>query len=264
MNVTLPVNSIICGECSEVMAGWPDECIDLTVTSPPYADLRDYNGFVFEFEKVAKELYRVTKKGGVVVWVVADKTVDGDESGDSFRQALGFKEVGFRLHDTMIYSKINPIPLSHNRYEQHFEFMFVLVKGRLSTFNPIFVKTHGAGKRYSWECTNDHGQNSAKRNRTQKSITKDIKIAGNIWVMPVASDKMTNSAPFPELLAHDHIISWSNPGDLVLDPFVGSVTTPKMAAKLGRNWIGIDISEEYCQLARDRVEIVTRQHTLFG
>jgi DNA modification methylase len=133
------LNNIYCGECSELMAELPENCIDLTVTSPPYNKLRKYKGFVFPFEQIAAQLYRVTKKGGVVVWVVGDATIKGSETGTSFRQTLHFMEINFRLHDTMVYAKNNYVPLTHNRYEQQFEYMFVFSKGKPKTFNPIMI-----------------------------------------------------------------------------------------------------------------------------
>lgn len=230
-----------------------DNCIDLTITSPPYDNLRKYNGYSFDFENIAKELYLVTKPGGVVVWVVGDATIKGSESGTSFRQALYFKEIGFNLHDTMIYAKNNPIPLNHNRYEQQFEYMFVLSKGKPKTFNPIKIPTKGVGKSYSWKNTNDYGHTSAKRDRDEVSTVKADKIDFNIWFMNVANSKYTNSAPFPEELVDRHIVSWSNPGDVVLDPFMGSGTTALESIKNDRHYVGYEISNEYCEIINNRI-----------
>jgi len=257
------LNKIYNTDCIEGMKLLDDECIDLTVTSPPYDNLRTYNGFTWDFESVAKELYRVTKQGGVVVWVVGDATIKGSETGTSFRQALYFMECGFNLHDTMIYGKNNPIPQNHNRYEQQFEYMFVLSKGKPNTFNPIKEKTKTAGKSYSWKNTNDYGKNSAKRSRDETSVVKSEKNRFNIWFMNVAKSKFTNSAPFPEQLANDHIISWSNEGDTVLDPFMGSGTTAKMAIENKRNFIGFELSEEYCEIANERINNANKQLSLF-
>ncbi len=242
----------------------PDRCIDLTVTSPPYDNLRTYNGFSFDFENVAKELYRITKDGGVVVWVVGDATVKGSETGTSFKQALYFKEIGFNLHDTMIYQKNNPMPLNHNRYEQKFEYMFILSKGKPKAFNPIKEMCKTAGQQYDYskrKSATSEEVNSAGRTREEVVTTKNTKIKGNIWGYTVGinqstKDKMAFNHPavFPEQLAEDHILSWSNPGDIVFDPFLGSGTTAKMAYLNGRNYCGIDISEEYCEIARKRVE----------
>lgn len=248
-------DEIICGDNTKVLASFPDGCIDLTVTSPPYDNLRTYNGFTWDFEALAGQLYRVTKPGSVVVWVVGDATVDGSETGTSFKQALYFKECGFNLHDTMIYQRSAP-PLTHNRYEQHFEYMFVFSKGAPATFNPMKIKKEYPDKRLF------------KTIRREKDGSSDVgfvgkqsdKIIGNVWYIKAggghsASDALAHEHPaiFPESLARDHIASWSNPGDLVLDPFIGSGTTAKMAKETGRHWIGIDISEEYCKLARRRV-----------
>lgn len=246
---------IINGDCLDVMKEKiPSNFVDLTITSPPYDNLRTYNGYNFDFEGIANELYRVTKDGGVVVWVVGDATINGSESGTSFKQALYFKEIGFNLHDTMIYAKNNPIPLNHNRYEQQFEYMFVFSKGKPKTFNPIKIPTIGAGKKYSWKDTNDYGDKSAKRARNETSIVKKDKIDYNIWFMNVSKSKYTNSAPFPEELAERHIVSWSNEADMVFDPFVGSGTTGKMAVLNNRKFIGIDISKEYCEMSKERIE----------
>jgi len=258
------LNQIICGDNVEVMRQMPDNCIDLTVTSPPYDNLRTYNGYSWEFEAVANELYRITKPGGVVVWVVGDATINGSETGTSFRQALHFMDCGFNLHDTMIYAKKNYVPLTHRRYEQAFEYMFVLCKGKLATFNPIMIdcKTKGSktDKRTFYQTNNQNTPTEGHKN-TQ---VKDKKQKSNIWNLSTNCGAIGHPAQFPEQLAQDHIISWSNPGDLVFDPFVGSGTTAKMALLNGRNYCGIDISEEYCEIARKRVEQAQSQQSLFA
>lgn len=243
-------------DCLETMARMSDGFIDLTVTSPPYDDLRTYNGYSFEFEKVAQELYRITKQGGVVVWVVGDATIKGSETGTSFKQALYFKECGFNLHDTMIYHKNNYIPLSHNRYEQAWEYMFVLSKGKPSTFHPIKRKNRQVGQ--------IKGGTFRQDKDIQGKRHKDIGVAeesimSNIWSYDVgmnnsSKDKIAflHSAIFPEKLAADHIQSWSNAGDIVYDPFLGSGTTAKMAQYLRRHYIGSEISREYCEIAEKR------------
>jgi len=257
----LEINKIYCMDCVEGIKLLPNECIDLTVTSPPYDNLRTYKGFTWDFESVAKELYRVTKQGGVVVWIVGDATVNGSETGTSFKQALYFKEMGFNLHDTMIWKKTNPIPLTHNRYEQHFEYMFVFSKGSPKTFNPIKIPCATKGQIRNRKNSNKE-EGSAVRNRNEVTVTKSEKIKGNVWEMPVSNTKYNHPAIFPEQLAQDHILSWSNEGDLVLDPFMGSGTTAKMALLNGRNYIGIDISEEYCEIARKRIAEHTQQQSI--
>ncbi len=249
---------LIHGDCLEEMKKIPDGSIDLTVTSPPYDNLRTYNGNnalwgEHVWKAVIKDMFRVIKQGGVVVWVVGDATIKGSETGTSFKQALWAKECGFNLHDTMIYAKNNPIPQNHNRYEQQFEYMFVWSKGKPNSFNPIKTPTKTAGKEYSWKNANDYGETSAKRRRDEISVTKPEKNLFNIWFMNVANSRYTNSAPFPEKLAHHHILSWSNEGDTVLDPFMGSGTTGKMAKQLGRNFIGIEVDSAYYDIATKRI-----------
>lgn len=235
------------------MARMEDDFIDLTVTSPPYDGLRTYNGYSFDFESIAKELYRITKEGGVVVWVVADGVKNGSESGTSFKQAIYFKECGFRLNDTMIYQKANFIPLTHKRYEQEFEYMFVFSKGKPKTFNPLMVNCIHAGK--TIKRSRKSNEVGIGLRETQTSLkTKDKKQKGNVWKYKTGGYNTANHvAQFPEQLANDHIISWSNKGDLVYDCFMGSGTTAKMAKLNNRNYIGSEISEEYCKIANERL-----------
>lgn len=239
--------------CLDTMGRMDDNSIDLTVTSPPYDNLRTYNGYSFDFESIAQELYRVTKEGGVVVWVVGDATIKGSETGTSFRQALYFKECGFNLHDTMIYQKSTP-PLTHNRYEQNFEYMFVFSKGKPNTFNGLREP-----KEYK-----DNRKNKAFGKNKDDSIDfgyskqNDTRLKRNVWKYFAgggANDKIASKHPaiFPEQLANDHIISWSNEGDIVYDPFMGSGTTAKMALLNNRRYIGSELSEEYCKIAEERI-----------
>ncbi len=252
------------------MRQMPDNCIDLTVTSPPYDNLRTYNGFSFNFEEVAKELYRITKDGGVVVWVVGDATINGSETGTSFRQALYFKEIGFNLHDTMIYAKRNPMPITPKAivYRPCFEYMFVFSKGKPKTFNPLMIEAITAGTKVRASTRQKDG---SIKEPTGKRETQEFIRRTNIWEYKVGMNQTTKDkvafehpAPFPEQLAKDHIISWSNPRDLVFDPFSGSGTTAKMALLEGRNYLGIDISGEYCGIARQRLEQAQTQQRLFA
>jgi len=251
------LDSIVAGECASLMDAMPKGCIDLTVTSPPYDNLREYQGYVFDFEAIARQLWRVTKPGGVVVWVVGDATVNGSETGTSFRQALYFMQLGFNLHDTMIYESEKPT-LNHNRYEQKFEFMFVVSKGRPVIFNPILIPVGSIrNRRLQDKCASAKEQGRAWRSREETYRTyKNTQIKGNVWQYPIGGGLADGSHPasFPKALARDHILSWSNPGDIVLDPMCGSGTTCKMAKELGRHWLGFDISPEYVEIARKRVE----------
>ncbi len=248
---------IIQGDCVKEMRNLQSDIIDLTVTSPPYDELRTYNGYSFDFENTAKEVYRLTKEGGVVVWVVADATVNGSETGTSFRQALYFMGCGFRLHDTMIWNKgaFSAVGSLASRYAPVFEYMFVFSKGKPKTFNPIKDRPN------KWAGTKLHGtvRNADGSTKLVSGIGNVIPEYGqrfNVWEMPPEKNSKAfgHPATFPESLAQDHILSWSNPGDVVLDPFLGSGTTGKMAIFNGREFIGIDVSPEYCELARKRIE----------
>lgn len=240
----------------------PADSIDLTVTSPPYDSLRSYSGYKFDFEPIAQQLYRVTKPGGVVVWVVGDETIDGSESGTSFRQALYFMKIGFNLHDTMFYEKAGFSNPSSNRYHQVIEFMFVLSKGKIKTFNPIrdrIVKWDSWGKNTSRQ---KDGTLKLKKGQ-RKSRVGECGMRFNIWKYATGAGMSTRDgiafrhpAIFPEKLAEDHILSWSNEGDVVLDCMCGSGTTLKMAIKNHRHYIGFDTSAEYVKIAKKRVAIV--------
>lgn len=245
------MNKIILGDCLEVMRGFADEIIDLTVTSPPYDNLRTYNGYSFDFDPIARELYRVTKQGGVVVWVVGDSTVDGSESGTSFKQALYFKDCGFNLHDTMIYKKLNYPPLTHNRYEQEFEYMFVLSKGKPKTFNPTKVASKHLGKVHSGSFYHTKKQGKPTKANGTPNVNEQ-KIHGNIFEYYVGGLKYGHPAPFPKKLVKDHINTWTNEGDHILDPFAGSGTTLRAAKDLNRKCTVIEISPEYIEIIKKR------------
>ncbi len=248
----------------DTMKRMSDNFIDLTVTSPPYDGLRTYNGYSFPFEDIANELYRVTKKGGVVVWVVNDSTKNGSESLTSFRQAIYFKEIGFNIHDTMIYAKNSYMPLTHNRYEQQFEYMFILSKGKPKTFNPIMIPSLTAGTKRNRGGSKANETTYAERLREEKTTVNTEKQKPNIWFYDVGkNDKTNHNAPFPEQLANDHILSWSNENDIIYDPFAGSGTTGKMAILNKRKCIMSEISSEYCEIIKKRLEPIINERTLF-
>ena len=247
---------IECGNCLDLLKNLPDECIDLTVTSPPYDNIRDYKGYSFDFEGIAAELFRVTKQGGVLVWNVADATIDGDETGTSFRQALFFKEIGFRLNDTMIWDKECFSFPEAIRYPQVFEFMFVFTKGHLKTFNPIKDRDIKNKIPY-WHGPQRQKDGSLKKVKKEARIEeKGVKF--NVWHIWPAHNKTGHPAVFPIQIAKDHILSWSNEGDIVLDPFMGSGTTAIACVEANRHYIGFEISEEYVSLAKRRIDIETK------
>ena len=251
------------GDCLELMSEIANSTVDLTVTSPPYDNLRTYKGNIDQwnfdkFKTIAEELYRITKDGGVVVWIVGDATIKGSETGTSFKQALYFMETGFNLHDTMIYRKKNPTPMRGNRYQSCFEYMFVFSKGKPSTFNPIMIEKKYMENRKSKQYNKKADGEQIVR---EYKATSNMKPMDNIWEYSVGlynstHDKIAFEHPavFPEQLAADHILSWSNEGDLVFDPFTGSGTTGKMAVLNNRNFIGIELDEGYMKIARKRIE----------
>ena len=249
-------NKVIQGDCLEVMKDIPDKSIDMILTSPPYDNLRDYKGYTFNFEGIAKEIYRVLKDGGVCVWVVGDATIKGSETGTSFKQALYFKEIGFNLHDTMIYEKSGGGAVGSNKsYWQYFEYMFVFSKGNIKTYNLISDKENKMFGRMSLGI-DKYAKDGHIRTRKIKPI-KQFSRRSNIWKYNAGcfntDDRNSHPAKFPEKLAEDHILSWSNEGDTILDPMAGSGTTLKMAKKNNRNYIGIEISPEYIDIINKRL-----------
>jgi site-specific DNA-methyltransferase (adenine-specific) len=266
----MEINKTYNESCLDTMSKISDNFLDLTVTSPPYDDIRTYNnniknsdefnGYSFPFEEIARELYRVTKKGGIVVWVVNDAMSKGSESLSSFRQALYFKEIGFLVHDTMIYRKLNPVPNAGTRYQQMFEYMFVFSKGKPKTTNISL-------RQRSNKCNDKRTYRKKKFVRDKNGefsegdyFIKEMVPDYNIWDFYVGGGNSTNDkiafkhpAIFPEELAKKHIESWSNEGDLVYDPFMGSGTTSKMCILNNRNYIGSELSEEYCNIEKERL-----------
>lgn len=257
---------IKCTNCVEGMEELPDDHIDLTVTSPPFDNMRDYNGYEFDYQKVIKQLHRITKPGGIVVWVVADASINGGETLNSFRHALCFQDCGFICHDTMIYKRNAVSAPSKVRYYSCFQYMFVMSKGKPKTINLIADhanKTAGKKARVKKQREEDgsfrikpHYEEQGRKGRPETSIR------WNVWTYDVGSllmaeDRLWSAHPavFPLKLAEDHIVSWSNEGDLVFDPMMGSGQTLIAAKKLKRKYLGMDISEEYCQLAEKRLEL---------
>ena len=249
-------------DCLDGMKTLDDCCIDLTVTSPPYDNLRDYNGYSFDWKATISELYRVTKQGGIVVWIVSDQTVDGSETGTSFRQALWAKECGFNLHDTMIWVKDGGGSIgSQLGYTQNFEYMFVFSKGKPKTINIIKDKPNqsfGKIKRNSGRRRADGVRKDENPRRVNEFSRRN-----NWWYIPVGVNTTSHPAVFPSSIARDHIVSWSDEGDTVLDPFLGSGTTRIAAYDLNRQFIGFEISEEYFRLQEERFASHTAQMSLF-
>lgn len=251
------------GDCLEIMNKMPDNSIDLTVTSPPYDDLRTYNGNIDQwnfdkFKLIAEEIYRITVNGGVVVWIVSDKTKNGDETGSSFKQALYFKDCGFKLLDTMIWEKqtFTDTGSLKVRYGNVFEYMFVFTKGKCKTFNPIKDRksvTKNRKKSGTVRQVDGDFKNISSKGKPYNELCQRF----NVWQINTCVSNIERTghpAQFPEQLANDHILSWSNEGDLVFDPFMGSGTTGKMALLNNRNFIGCEIDEKYMKIAKERIE----------
>jgi DNA modification methylase len=239
----LNLDTIYNEDCRDTMRRMTDESVHMVLTSPPYDDLRDYDGYEFPFKWIAEELYRVLNEHGILVWVVGDATKNGSETGSSFRQALHFMDIGFKLHDTMIYEKNSstfPARRNGSRYTQIFEYMFVFAKGRVEAGLICDKPNKWAGhKDYSGKLKNPVPEFSPRT---------------NIWRYVTSMNGVKHPAPFPEELAQDHILTWSEPGSIIYDPFMGSGTTAKMAKLNDRFFIGSEVSRQYWQIANERVD----------
>mgnify|MGYP006054899733 CR=1 FL=1 len=248
----LELDKIHCGDNCDLLGKLPRECIDLVVTSPPYDDLRTYGGHSWDFFGVAWQLKRVLKPGGVIVWVVADATKDGSETGSSMEQALHFKRLGLNLHDTMVYQKNGQGAVGSNlAYWQEWEYCFVFSAGTPGAVNLIEDRKK---VRVGKETVNSSRRNIDGTMPDSRRIeTKETGRRSNVWLYDTGGSGLGHPAPFPEKLAIDHIATWSNPGDLVLDPFSGSGTTAKAAKELGRRFLGLEINPEYCAIAERRI-----------
>lgn len=255
----ISLNTIHNEDCIQTMARMPSQFIDLVVTSPPYDGMRAYSGNDFnQFEQIAVSLHRVVKEGGVVVWIIGDQTINGDESGTSFQHALYFKKIGFKLFDTMIYQKPPRGAVGNNKtYWQSFEYMFVLSKGSPKTINLICDRQNKESR------SGDRSQKRLFDGTTKRVSRSGYSSKGrrtNVWQYLIGRNHSTTDpiafehpAIFPEKLARDHILSWSNENDVVYDPFMGSGTTAKMAELANRRWVGSELCSEYCAIAKQRL-----------
>jgi site-specific DNA-methyltransferase (adenine-specific) len=256
------INKIHNENCIDTMAKLGENSVDLTVTSPPYGDLRTYNGYSFPFEDIAKSLYKVTKPGGVVAWVVGYETKNGAKLLDPLKQAIYFSEqCGFNLYDQLIYEKSSFSFPDKTRYYNVWEHIFLFSKGKIKTFNPIedrpvkYQQSRGrATQRQRDGSLKDTGRGIIKYKKVSRRF--------NIWRYSTGygnstRDKIAYKHPaiFPEKLAEDIILSWTNKGDVVYDPMSGSGTTLKIAKKLERQWVGSEISEEYCKIIKQRMKV---------
>ena len=260
-------NKLYQGDCLEILKKIKSESIDMVITSPPYDNIRKYDDikyFDFEsFKNISLELKRVLKKGGVIVWIVNDSTIKGSETGTSFKQVLHFKEIGLRLHDTMIWNKNSCVYSPHKksvRYGNIFEYMFIISKDKPKSINLIKDrKNKSFGKKVSYSNGFKKKGNKDIRNKRTYGVTSEFGYRNNIWnINPESScvDKISHKHPaiFPEKLVRDHIITWSNENDIILDCFSGSGTTLKVSSLLKRHFIGIELNKNYIDIIKQRLD----------
>ena len=251
----MPAARLIVGDCVEVMDSWPEGCVDLVVTSPPYDMLRNYRGFAFDSKAVIAALFRVIRPGGVVVWVIGDSIKKGSRTLTGYLHAFQFRRQGFNIHDIMIWQKKNPMYAQRRAYVSCFEYVLVCTRGAPDTFNPLRTPTVSGAVPF---VAGARGRDGVLK--SVRGMHNEEKVLTNIWEYAVGRGGTTRDdvafehpALFPEKLAADHIVSWSNPGDLVVDPMCGASTTGKMALMNGRRYVGIDVSEEYIDVSKRRL-----------
>jgi site-specific DNA-methyltransferase (adenine-specific) len=251
------VEGIVCAPAEEFLKTLPTESIDMIITSPPYGTMRKYNGYSFDFESIAFQLFRLIKPGRCIVWVMGDQTIDGCENLMAFKQANYFKQLGLNI-ETMIYEKKSFLPQNINRYNHVFEYMFVMSKGAIKVFNPVMVDRKFFDSRTTKKM--HRSSDGVFKKEGHLLTTPQVKLT-NVWKIACAGgqsskDKEAYQHPaiMPEELAENHILSWSNPGEIILDPLCGSGTSLKMAGLHGRKYLGIDSSQEYCDLAKNRLK----------
>jgi site-specific DNA-methyltransferase (adenine-specific) len=260
------INQILCTDCVAGMQQLPDCCIPLTVTSPPYDDLRTYGGHTFDFEAVAGELWRITMNGGIVVWVVGEQVKKGTETGTAARQKLHFMDLGFRCSTMIMVTSRVRFP-QRGRYPSVFDYAFVLTKGRPRHFHAICDKKNKyVGEKFRWKLRERDGR-IVKREHCHDKYVGVFGSRMNVWFYHVGYMKTTTDkdayghpALMPEKMAEDFIISFSRPGDLILDPFSGAGTTSKMAMLNGRRYLGMEICENYASDSRKRLEKARQEH----
>ncbi len=253
-------NRIINADCIKATARLPANSIDLVMFSPPYDGIRDYKkGWIFDFPALGKNLYRLVKDGGVCAVVINDGTQDFAKSLTSFRLVLNWCDTaGWRLFETCIYQRDgNPGAWWKRRFRVDHEYIFLFLKGKKpKTFDkePLMVPSKHAGRIYS----GTDRLTSGKFKKIDHKPVKRMKCRGTVWKYPTSNTegnrtKLQHPATYPDPLAQDIIQCFSEPGDTVLDPMCGSGTTCVMAMKMKRQYMGIDINEEYCQIARKRL-----------
>ena len=245
------------GDCTVVLPTLSQKA-DLILTSPPYDNLRKYGGNTFDFTSVADACINSMAEGGILVWIVADATIDGDETGSSFRQALYFKEHGLVLHDTMIYRKLGgPASGTKTRHKNGFEYMFVFSNGKPKTVRILedkitkYPEPDRQVTRRQPDGTLEYGP---------RGVVPEVTLRDNVWeyspgFRKSAENPIAHNHPaiFHIALAKDHIRTWTAPGDLVIDPMVGSGTTMRAAKDLNRLAIGIEIHSDYIDVIKERV-----------
>ena len=266
------INQIYNEDCLETMGRMEDGLCDLILTSPPYDNLRRYGqertnhkrlkgGMSFDFESIAKEMTRVLKPGGVIMWNVQDQTINMSRTGSSMRQALYFMdECGLNFWDHLIWYKTGtPFPSPH-RYRSVWENMFIFSKGKPNTFNPILKRNKTAGQVRNSRKFRDHKGDFVEG--FQGTPIREFGNEDNVWYIANGANKsyknklsVNHPAVMTDEIARRHILTWTNENDIIYDPFLGASTTTRVARDNNRQWIGSEIHTPYYELSKQIMNI---------
>jgi len=261
------VSDALCGDCLGVLKLYPDECVDLIVTSPPYADQRatTYGGikpeeYVKWFLPRAEQFFRVLKPSGSFVLNIKEKAINGERHTYVLELILELRKQGWLWTEEYIWHKKNCYPGRWpNRFRDAWERCLHFTKQRQFKMNQDAVKVPMG----DWAQTRlkSLGKNDTVRYDSQvgnafaKNIAnwqgRDMAYPTNVLHLATECGNKQHSAAYPLALPQWFIKLFTDEGDLVLDPFAGSGTTLKAAVELGRKAIGIDISQEFTNMCMD-------------
>ncbi len=263
------VNKIIQGDCEQVLKGFPDNSIDLIFTSPPYADQRKttYGGvrpgeYVDWFLPKAAQLLRVLKPTGTFILNIKERAVNGERHTYVIELTLRMREQGWLWTEEFIWHKKNAYPGKWpNRFRDAWERLIQFNKRR--KFNMYQEAVMVPVGDWAQDRLNSLSETDQIRDESRvgsgfgknvsKWVGRDKVYPTNVIHMATECSNRRHSAVFPVGLPTWFIKLFTDSSGIVLDPFIGSGTTAVAAKQLGRRYVGIDINEEYCQIARQRL-----------
>lgn len=279
---TTPVNQIICGDSLETLGSLAANSVDSLITSPPYFGQRDYGsekqigterepaGYVSRLVDLFREARRVLKEEGTCWINLGDKFHKGRLLGMPWRVAIAMQDDGWILRSDIIWHKPNAMPSAvKNRPTTDHEYLFLFVKNSDYYYDADAIREphvtftdrsrmKGGRKHIGQrDGTPENGKNKGNSNlhngRWDQAFHPKGRNKRTVWSIPLSKNRDAHFAVFPEPLVETCIAAGSPPGGLVMDPFCGSGTTLAVAKRMGRNYLGIDCVEKYCEMSGERV-----------